>query len=386
MTRLRFTNGTILGPRGAEQTLRVEEGRIVDAASGDADETIDLEQGWLLPGFIDVQVNGGGGVLFNDTPTVDAIARIGDAHRAFGTTSFLPTLISDDLDVVDTAMRAVEQAIGEGVPGVVGIHLEGPFLSDARKGTHDASKFRRMDDRAIRLLSSLALGRTLVTLAPEQGSPEDIRRLVEAGVVVAAGHSDADYATTKAAFAAGITGVTHLYNAMSPLGHRAPGVVGATLEDQQVYAGVIIDGRHVDPVALRIAMNARPRDRFLIVTDAMPTVGSATKTFVLQGKTIRVEDGVCLGPDGTLAGSDLDMATAFRNAVNMVGVTIAEAAVMAAGAPAAFMGLADRGVLKPGMRADLVWLDRDLMPRGVWTAGRRNGAGQPQAPRPMGGG
>ncbi|CAN5485150.1 N-acetylglucosamine-6-phosphate deacetylase [soil metagenome] len=370
MRRTRFSNGTIVG---GHDGLVIEAGVIAHDPSAPVDRVVDLEGGFLLPGFIDTQVNGGGGVLFNDSPTVESIARIGEAHRPYGTTAFLPTLISDDLATVDAAMRAVEQAIAQGVPGVVGIHIEGPFLNAARKGTHDETKFLRLDDRAIALLSGLKIGRTLVTLAPEQCAPGDIEQLVAAGVVVAAGHTDASYATMKAAFAAGVTGVTHLFNAMSPLNHREPGVVGATLENQSAYAGVIVDGRHVDPVALRIAMAARPKDRFMLVTDAMPTVGSAAKSFVLQGKTIHVENGVCVEENGTLAGSDLDMATAVRNAVHMVGLSIAQAATMAATAPAAFMGLKDRGSLAPGLRADLVWLDAELRPRGVWVVGERQG-------------
>ena len=211
-------------------------------------------------------MNGGGGVLFNDRPTMEAIVEIGAAHRRFGTTGFLPTLISDDLDKVDAAMRAVEQAIDAGAPGVVGIHLEGPFLSAARKGVHGPSKFRRLDATAIASLSSLRAGKTLVTPAPEECEIADIMTLAAAGVIVAAGHSNATYCQMVGAFAAGVTGVTHLYNAMSPFRHRAPGVVGAALENRSVYCGIIPDGRHVDPAAMRIAVNVRPRDWFMLVT------------------------------------------------------------------------------------------------------------------------
>lgn len=367
---LAFVNGTIVGGDGS-QSLRVAERRIVADTSAAADITIDLAGGYLLPGFIDTQVNGGGSVLFNDDPTVDTIARIGAAHRPYGTTAFLPTLISDTLDQVDRAMRATEQAIKAGVPGVVGIHIEGPFLSPARKGTHDAAHFRRLNADAIRLLGSLKRGRTLVTLAPELCTPDDIRALRTAGVIVAAGHTNADHATMRDAIAAGVTGVTHLFNAMSPLHHRDPGVVGAVLDDATIYAGIIVDGRHVDPVALRVALAARPHDRFMLVSDAMPTVGSATKTFELQGKTIRVENGVCVEADGTLAGSDLDMATAVRNSVAMLGLSLADAAMMAAAAPAAFLSLERYGHLRPGARADMVWLDADLEPLATWIAGER---------------
>ncbi|OWK31280.1 N-acetylglucosamine-6-phosphate deacetylase [Sphingomonas dokdonensis] len=367
---LLFRNGTVvLGNGRTSDHLHVAGDRVVARLDGAADRVIDLAGGWLLPGFVDTQVNGGGGVLFNDDPSVATIARIGAAHARFGTTAFLPTLISDTLDRVDMAMRATEQAIAAGVPGVVGIHIEGPFLNPARKGTHDETRFVRLNADAIRLLGSLKHGRTMVTLAPEMCSPADIRALVAAGVIVSAGHTDADYETMRAGFAAGITGVTHLYNAMSPLHHREPGVVGATLENQEVFAGLIVDGRHVAPAALRVALAARPHDRFMLVTDAMSTVGTDADHFVLQGKTIRIVGGVCVEEDGTLAGSALDMATAVRNAVTMTGVSVVEAAAMAATAPAAFLSLDDRGPLQPGARADLAWLDAALAPRGTWIGG-----------------
>ena len=374
--RTRFTNGHVIGAPGAppQGDMLIENGVILADAPSGGETVVDLQGGYLLPGFIDVQVNGGGGVLFNADPSVAAIERIGAAHRAFGVTSFLPTLISDDLDKVAAAIAAVEAAIAKGVPGVVGIHLEGPFLSPAKKGTHDSRWFRRLDEAALNLLSSLTGGRTLVTLAPETCDLEDIQRLAEAGVRVSAGHTDASYARMVQAFDAGVTGVTHLFNAMSPFNHREPGVVGATLENRTAFAGIIVDGRHVSPAALRIALAARPKNRFMLVTDAMPTVGAATKTFDLGGKTIRVENGVCVDEDGVLSGSDLDMATALRNAVELLGLDVAEAAMMAAAAPAAFLGLRDRGTLAAGRRADLVWLDARLRPQGVWVGGVREQA------------
>lgn len=375
MSSLDFTNAAIVTPGGIVEgaSLGVADGRIASVlphSGGRSSAAIDLQGGYLLPGFIDTQVNGGGGVLFNDALTVEAVAAIGAAHAPYGTTGYLPTLISDDLDVIDAAMRAVEQAIDAGVPGVLGIHVEGPFINERRKGIHDPAKFRRLDPSSIALLSSLRRGRTLVTLAPEMCTAADIRALARAGVVIAAGHTDADYATMRAGLDAGITGFTHLFNAMSPLGHRAPGVVGAALEHQTSYCGIIVDGHHVDPVALRIALRAKPVDRFMLVSDAMPTVGSANKRFMLNGWPIEVVDGVCVGPNGTLAGSDLDMGAAVRNAVEMVGVSISDAATMAALAPARFLGLAQtHGSLTVGSRADLVWMDRDLQVRGVWIAG-----------------
>lgn len=374
MSTIRFANGRVVTAAGTLDgaTFTLTGGRIaaIDAAAPAAEREIDLAGGWIVPGFIDVQVNGGGGVLFNDAPTVEGIDAIGRGHAPFGTTGFLPTLISDVPEAIARALDATEEAIAAGVPGCVGVHIEGPIINAARKGIHDPEKFRRLDDSLIELFTRPRLGKVLLTLAPEMVSHEDIRRLAAAGVILSVGHSDADHDTVAAAFAAGMTGVTHLYNAMSPLKHREPGVVGAALDDQSVYCGIIADGFHVHDAALRIAMRAHPRDRFLLVTDAMSCVGANVDSFVLHGQTIRVENGCCLGADGTLAGSALDMAGAFRHVVNRVGVTPEEAAVMSATAPAAFLGLShDRGALAPGLRADWVCLTHDLQPAGTWIAG-----------------
>ncbi|MFT4253453.1 MAG: N-acetylglucosamine-6-phosphate deacetylase [Caulobacter sp.] len=372
-----LANARILTPAGIVdgRALLVRDGLIaglVDQAEVPADAAVeDLAGGLLVPGFIDTQVNGGGGVLFNDAPSVETIAAIGAAHRPYGTTGFLPTLISDDLHVVDAAMRATEQAIEAGVPGVLGVHIEGPFLNAQRKGIHDADKFRVLDEEAVALLSSLKRGRTLVTLAPETTTPDMVARLAGAGVVVAAGHTNAAYETVRAALDAGLTGFTHLFNAMSPLTSRAPGAVGAALESLSAWCGIIVDGRHVDPATLRIALRTRPLDRFMLVTDAMPTVGMADKRFILQGRQITVENGVCVGPGGTLAGSDLDMIGAVRNAMTMLGLSLEDAVMMAAAAPAAFLGLSRaRGSIAPGMAADLVLLDTRHNVLRTWIDGR----------------
>jgi N-acetylglucosamine-6-phosphate deacetylase len=344
---------------------------VVDAAEVPAGVARrDLGRGFLVPGFIDSQVNGGGGVMFSDTPTVDAIAAIGAAHRRFGATGFLPTLISGDLDTVGAAIEAVDRAMTAGSPGLLGIHIEGPFLNVQRKGIHDASKFRVIDEAAFKLLTSLKSGKTMVTLAPETTSPRMIARLAEAGVVVSAGHTNASYATIRAALDHGLTGFTHLFNAMSPLTAREPGAVGAALDDEASWCGIIVDGRHVDPVVLRIALRAKRRDRFMFVTDAMPCVGMTDKTFRIQGRLVTVKDGVCVDESGTLAGSDLDMAGAVRNAVAMLGLDLAEAARMASQYPAEFLGLdAGRGRIAPGFRADLALLDEDLGVVDTWIGG-----------------
>ena len=374
-----LVNGRVLTEAGVVdgKAVLVENGviaAIVDAGAVPASaERRDLAGGLLVPGYIDTQVNGGGGVLFNDSPTVEAVAAIGAAHRAYGTTGFLPTLISDDLSVVDQAMRAVERAIEQGVPGVLGVHIEGPFLSPKRKGIHDEGKFRVMDEDALDLLTSLKAGKTLVTLAPERTTPEMIQRLADAGVRVAAGHTNALYKTMRRALDHGLTGFTHLFNAMSPLTSREPGVVGAALENQTAWAGVIVDGRHVDPTTLKIALRTRPLDRFMLVTDAMPTVGMTDKRFVLQGREIVVRDGVCVDENGTLAGSDLDMAGAVRNAVSMLDLPLADAVMMASAAPAAFLGLGQRrGRIAQGYAADFCLLDEKLNVTATWIDGVAN--------------
>ncbi|RAK52868.1 N-acetylglucosamine-6-phosphate deacetylase [Phenylobacterium deserti] len=368
-----LVNARVLTPQGLEPlTVRLKDGKIlsVGTTAEAGDDIRDLGGRLLLPGFVDTQVNGGGGALFNDDPSVATIRTIGAAHRRFGTTGFLPTLISDELPVIRQAIAAVDAAIDEGVPGVLGIHIEGPFISADRKGIHDASKFRVLDDEAIDLLTSLRRGRTLVTLAPDATTPDMIRRLAQAGVVVAAGHTDADYRTVRAALDAGLSGFTHLFNAMSPLNSREPGVVGAALEDAGSWCGLIIDGRHVHPATLRIALRAKGTDKFMLVTDAMPSVGMKDKRFTIQGRAIDVVDGVCVDEKGTLAGSDLDMASAVRNAMEMCRLDLATAVHMAGASPAAFLRLSDRiGAIQPGLCADLVVADDRLEVLQTWIAG-----------------
>lgn len=373
MSSFVFRGGRVLADHGTQDScaFRVEDGVIADFHAGDDAEVIDLDGGWLVPGYVDTQVNGGGGVLFNDHPTVEGIRAIGAAHAQYGTTAFLPTLISDSLEIVAAGLDAVDAAIAQGVPGVVGIHVEGPFLNPVRKGIHDAKHFRALDEAAIELLTRPRKGVVMVTLAPERNDVAAIERLVAAGVIVSIGHSDATYEQARAAIDGGARGVTHLYNAMSPLKHRDPGVVGAVLEDRHVYAGLIVDGAHLHPAAIRVALAARPLDRFMLVTDAMPTVGAASKEFILNGQRIHVENGVCVDGHGTLAGCDLDMATAVKNTVEL-GVAFEEAVAMASANPAAFLRLSHRiGSIDIGHSADFVWLAADLTVRGTWIAGNR---------------
>ena len=370
-------NGKVLTDNGLETGLAVlvKEGRISALVPADdprvaAATQVDLQGHALLPGYIDAQVNGGGGYLFNNTPDVDTLAAIARAHRRFGTTGLLPTLISDDVAVMEKAIAATAAAIEAKVPGVLGIHLEGPYIAPARKGTHDASKFRVPDAAEIAMAASLRDGVTLLTLAPERVPVAAIRALVEAGVIVAAGHTAASYEQARAGLDAGITGFTHLYNAMSPLQGREPGAVGAALEDRDSWCGVIVDGVHVHPASLRVALAAKPRGKVFLVTDAMPPVGAEDPSYSLYGEVITAVDGVVRNAAGSLAGSALDMATAVRNAVRLLGLPLEEAARMASTYPARFLGLGDRyGRIAPGYQADLVQVDDDLQVVATWIAG-----------------
>lgn len=331
--------------------------------------TIDLEGQRLIPGLIDTQVNGGGGVLFNDSPSVAAIKTIGAAHRQFGTTGFYPTLISDDLAVVAKAIEAVNQAIEQKVPGVLGIHLEGPFLNPERKGVHDASKFKIIDEHAFALLTSLKVGKTLITIAPELTTPEMIKRLVDAGIVVAAGHSAANYTQTKIALAAGLSSFTHLFNAMTPFTSREPGMVGAALEDANSYCGIIADGYHVHPVTIKVAHQAKAKGKCVLVTDAMPSVGFANKNFMLNGEMIQCTNGKLTTATGTLAGSDLDMLSAVKNTHESSSIALEEAIRMASEYPASMMGEKYLGKLAAGQTASMILIDDDFKLLNSWING-----------------
>jgi N-acetylglucosamine-6-phosphate deacetylase len=372
-----LVNGRVLGDHGPREGVAVlVRGKRIVGVVADNDPRLadaqrhDLRGRLLLPGFIDVQVNGGGGLLFNDAPTAETLRGIAAAHRKFGTTGMLPTLITDTAEKMREALNAVDDAIEQRVPGILGIHVEGPFLATERKGIHNADLFRYPNDSDIEALTASHRGAVMLTLAPDQVSPITITRLSEAGVIVVAGHTGADYATTRAALDAGICGFTHLYNAMTPLSSRDPGVVGAALDDPHSWCGLIVDGHHVHPAALRVAIAAKARGKCVLVTDAMPPVGSDKPEYVLNGQTIIMRDGICQSEAGVLAGSGLDMASAVRNAVHMLGLPLAEASRMASSYPAAWIGL-DRthGRIAAGYQADFAVMDDALTVRETWVAG-----------------
>jgi N-acetylglucosamine-6-phosphate deacetylase len=309
---------------------------------------------WLAPGFIDVQVNGGGDVLFNNEPTREGIAKIAAAHRRFGTTGMLPTLITDSDDKMRAARAAADAAMRT-LPGVLGIHFEGPYLSPEKCGVHDPASMRAPNPSHRDVFSGHP-GVTLVTLAPERVPDGFIRSLVSAGVRVSLGHSMATYEETRSAIADGLTGFTHLFNAMRPMSAREPGPIAAALESPGCWHGLIVDGIHVAPAMLRLALKGAGAP--ILVTDAMPNVGGVKKSFTLYGSEIMVEGQRVTMKDGTLAGSGIDMATAVRNCVKLLGVPLADALRFASRAPAEFLGLGNRfGRIAPGYRADMVVLD-----------------------------
>ena len=371
-----FVNGRVLieGKIVDNQCVIVENGNItsiVEAANlPESLDIVDLDGALLAPGFIDIQVNGGGGHLFNDAPTVETIAQIGKAHRQYGTAGFLPTLISDDLKIVAQAIHAVEDAISQGVPGVLGIHIEGPFLNKTKKGIHDQDKFRTLSAEDIPLLTSLKNGKTLITLAPECIDTTLIKALANGGAIISAGHTNASYAETSVGIKNGITGFTHLFNAMSPFTSREPGALGAALENQDTWCGIIVDGKHIAPPSLKIALKCKPLSKFILVTDAMPTVGSSGDSFVLQGQQITVQDGVCVSADGTLAGCHLNMAQAVHNTISMLDVPIETALAMASQNPANFLGLDNvYGKIAPSFAASFVALDDNFEAKQTWING-----------------
>lgn len=374
----RFHNANLFSGESTyeDAVIVVEDGTVVEildevSSAPDGDEHIDLGGRLLVPGFVDIQVNGGGGVLFNNSPTADAIRRISEAHSRFGTTSLLPTLISDDFDVMRAAIEAVQDAMELGIPGVFGIHFEGPFLNTKRSGAHDETKFCQIDDEAVEILTSLGEDAvTLVTLAPELTDSQRIRQLVSAGVIVFAGHTDASFEECQAAQTAGLTGYTHLFNAMTPFDARAPGVVGAALDSAESVFSIIADGHHTHPASFRTACRAKQTGGVILVTDAMPTVGSDDPWFELNGERIELADGILRNEAGSLAGSNLTMIDAVRNTVEFAGIDWCEAVRMASANPAKAVSAHNSvGFIQAGAQANFVELSRDFNILRVWYRG-----------------
>ena len=357
-----------------EAAVLVRDGRIVGIGSAGEvpaswPQTRLPAGAFVAPGFIDLQVNGGGGVLLNDQPTVVAMRAIARAHRRYGTTACLPTLITDTREQLRTAIAAARSIAGQ--DGVLGLHLEGPFISPRRPGVHRPDRIAKPDTGDLAELCELAsAGRSLVTLAPECVPDGFVRKLASSGVRVSIGHSEASAAVAMQAVSDGATGVTHLFNAMRALSARDPGIIGVALAEDRLTAGLIVDGFHIDPVSVRAAFAAKGSNRIALVTDAMPTVGTSLDRFELVGRTIRLVNGRLSTEEGTLAGAHLDMASAVRNAVSLAHIPLDHALRAASLTPARFLGLDnERGILIPGARADLVALTQELGVIATWVDG-----------------
>ncbi|MBV1707703.1 MAG: N-acetylglucosamine-6-phosphate deacetylase [Hyphomicrobiales bacterium] len=329
-----------------------------------------LAGGILAPGFIDLQANGGGGVLLNDTPDMASMAAMAATHQRYGTTSLLPTFITDHPDKMALALQAARDARHAGVPGVIGLHLEGPFIDEARRGAHPREFVRTMRQADVTILCGADCGTLLVTLSPAQATPAMIHDMVAAGIIIALGHSDASAGQASAALDAGARAFTHLFNAMSPLAHRAPGMVGAALTRDDAFCGVICDGIHVADMALHLAVKAKGADRLFLVSDAMPPSAGGPDEFRLQGRRVRRHEGALRLDDGTLAGCDLTMLQALRYSVEKLGLPLESALRMASATPATLIGRqSGLGFLRKGCRADLVHLDSGLALQHVWVGG-----------------
>ncbi len=331
--------------------------------------------GILAPGFVDLQVNGGGGVMLNDHPSIEGIATICRAHAPFGTTSLLPTLITDTPEITASAVAAGAEAARRKVPGFLGLHLEGPHLSVSRKGAHDPKLIRPMTDtdQAALIAAREHLPVLLTTVAPESVAVEQVKALAKAGIVVSLGHSDVSYETAGTYASAGASMVTHLFNAMSQLSSREPGLAGAAIDDSRLSAGLIADGIHVHISTIEIAMRAKfGPGKIFLVTDAMATIGTEMTSFTLNGRTIHRKDGRLTLADGTLAGADLDMISAVRFITRLRGMDLADALRMASLYPAQAVGQSHRiGRFANGTAADIVALSDDLEVKGVWIGGER---------------
>ena len=324
----------------------------------------------LAPGFIDLQVNGGGGILLNDAPTREAMCAIARAHRRYGTTSCLPTLISDTRAKAVAAIAAAKSL--EGTDGILGLHLEGPFISRARPGIHRPDRILSATTDDLDWLGELsAVGSSMVTLAPECVPAGFVKTLAESGIRVSVGHSEADADTLTRAIDDGLSGVTHLFNAMPAMSARQPGIVGVALTDQRLTAGIILDGIHVDPLVVRAAFAAKNQSNIALVSDAMPTIGTQQDHFKLMGRQIQLLNGRLVSENGTLAGAHLELASAVKNAVTLVGISLDDALRAASLVPARFLGIErHRGTLSAGARADIVALTANLDVLTTWIAGK----------------
>ncbi len=345
--------------------LLVENNKVMDIIANDQPpkraQTITLNHGIITPGYVETQANGGGGVLFNDAPTIEGIKTILKAHRRFGTVAMLPTFITDTKEKMTLAVKAVEQGLKENISGLLGGHFEGPFLNVEKKGTHLPEFIRKPDADDLTLFQSHQLGHSLVTLAPENVPVDFIKALIDAGLCVSAGHSMATKDDMIKAHRQGLSGVTHLYNAMPPLAGRQPSIIGSSVA-LGLYSGIIVDGIHSDPFSLQFAYNAIGADKLMLVTDSMHTIGVSDdiNEFMITGQKVYVQGDRLVNEHGSLAGAHITMEQSVKNAVRLMGATTEDALKMAVSTPAKFIGRLDLVDIMGRDICDILWLDDGL--------------------------
>lgn len=342
-----------------QAALRVEDRRIAEISTGSIPDCEQHIGGLVSPGYVDLQVNGGGGVLLNTNPTREGIAAIAAAHRSFGTVAVMPTVITDHPDVLVQAANAAIEAHSQS--GIIGLHIEGPHIAASRRGTHKAEYIRPMDMQTLEVVRQLRQSNVpvMLTLAPEAVTLDQITQLADMQVVVSIGHTDASAELVTAAIGAGASCATHLYNAMSPMAGRAAGAVGAII-NSNVYSGIICDGHHVADEMVGLAIRARPQqDRMFLVSDAMATVGGP-ESFKLYGQQIQLDGGRLINAEGSLAGAHVTQAQAVKRLVEFTGTSLVTALRMATSVPAGCVGLPELGQLQGRALDDVVVLGSDL--------------------------
>ena len=358
-----------------DHALLVEGKSIVDIVdknnTPDNFNKIELDQGILAPGFIDLQVNGGGGVLFNNSPNKESLNTIIKAHQFFGTTSIMPTVISDSLEVLEQCIKTVTEEIKNN-SSLLGIHIEGPFFNTKYRGVHQKQYISTINSDYLNLFESLKGFPVMLTLAPECISSQQLKHLTSLGIKTLAGHSDASYDKLDDAIKNGLDGFTHLFNAMGQISAREPGVVGSALHFENTFASIIVDLHHVHPSLIQLAYQLKPKGKLFFISDSMATINHGKPSFELYDEVVNESDGRLVNSEGKLAGSSITQIDAVKNAYQKCNITLNQALAMASRYPAEYLGIENHlGSLKPGYRADLVHFDSNFKVHNVWVSGKQ---------------
>ena len=358
-----------------DHALLVEGKSIVDIVdknnTPDNFNKIELDQGILAPGFIDLQVNGGGGVLFNNSPNKESLNTIIKAHQFFGTTSVMPTVISDSLEVLEQCIKTVTEEIKNN-SSLLGIHIEGPFFNTKYRGVHQKQYISTINSDYLNLFESLKGFPVMLTLAPECISSQQLKHLTSLGIKTLAGHSDASYDELDDAIKNGLDGFTHLFNAMGQISAREPGVVGSALHFENTFASIIVDLHHVHPSLIQLAYQLKPKGKLFFISDSMATINHGKPSFELYDEVVNESDGRLVNSEGKLAGSSITQIDAVKNAYQKCNIPLNQALAMASRYPAEYLGIENHlGSLKPGYRADLVHFDSNFKVHNAWVSGKQ---------------